>query len=858
MGWLHEYLQRLVADRFARRLLEVRFAENVVVRGGRLSLVAGALKALDGGRKSYAQPSLKWSPFLRELRERTTLVGTRWGEVVDWVAERFSIDAEAADAQLMQLRELGFLLFRLEPPLTDDALGAILSYLPEGLDERRGELESVASLCDAFDRSPARERVSAGRALDAGMREILPSSGETIQVDGFVGVRGTLNRSVAEDLEPLIATYVRCSRRLHLTKFREEFVRRYEGTDARVPLLEIADPDDGLADHIVVEKDDAVRAEPRRAYELARLVDRASRSGSRVVRLSVSELETLLPPAPDDALTLPASADFGFQLFAADNAAIDEGRYIVSACPYVYSDAAGRGSGRFVSELGADVLPQMERTATASLPDDAVVAELVYRPMQERSQNVAIRRTWCAYRIHDGYPAEGDAAMIPLSDLYVGIHEGRMALFSARLQRRVTLHQNHVLNMALAPPISRALIAFSLDERRALEAFDWGPFANIPFLPRLQVGRTIVSPARWRLPRSTAIADDGGASLAAFRSECNVPRLVYLKELDARLAIDLDSALGRRILADQSRAVPADGFIELEEAALEDGDVWLSDGTASFASEFVVSASRVVRDARPAAAEGFYPPLGASRVSRDDRWLYLRIVVARSRQDLVLRDHVARIVGGLRERGRVGAWFFLRYGAPDHLRLRLHCTDGVGAIRDEVIAALVPLSHEAVIAEFELAQYKPELERYADALDVAHQLFHWSSEWALSEILAGTPEGRVARATVAFQLSVVEALPAELRAAWLADARADVRVGTKADRAILKALRDRPSAVQPPRMAHLGDAIADVLPRSRLVKFVRDLFHLHFNRCGLSRSDENAAYATLVSANYGFSRQLAC
>lgn len=76
--------------------------------------------------------------------------------------------------------------------------------------------------------------------------------------------------------------------------------------------------------------------------------------------------------------------------------------------------------------------------------------------------------------------------------------------------------------------------------RAQVTAFDWGAAAQLPFLPWLRSGRTVLAPARWRLDTAELPARTPGwerwdAALAEWRTRRRIPRLVYLAEDDRLL-----------------------------------------------------------------------------------------------------------------------------------------------------------------------------------------------------------------------------------------------------------------------------------------------------------------------------------
>src|SRR4029077_19333941 len=111
--------------------------------------------------------------------------------------------------------------------------------------------------------------------------------------------------------------------------------------------------------------------------------------------------------------------------------------------------------------------------------------------------------------------------------------------------RDVVVTGGHMLNYLRAPAICRFLTEISRDGSCQLSGFQWGTASNFGFLPRVRVGRIILSPAQWRIRRASELPFDDRAyqeSLDRWREKWRVPRHVYLSSGDNRLLLDLSDS----------------------------------------------------------------------------------------------------------------------------------------------------------------------------------------------------------------------------------------------------------------------------------------------------------------------------
>src|SRR5262249_31318890 len=139
----------------------------------------------------------------------------------------------------------------------------------------------------------------------------------------------------------------------------------------------------------------------------------------------------------------------------------------------------------------------------------------------------------------------------------------------------------HMLNNFGAPDVCSFLDDLRRDGVAQLSFFDWGPASGLPVLPRVQVGRVVLSLARWRLDSRACeelVPDSPPAfseRLAAWRERWQVPRHVYLKLGDNRLLLDLEDQAQADELGREVRKLKDGGQVLLEEALPGPDGAWM-------------------------------------------------------------------------------------------------------------------------------------------------------------------------------------------------------------------------------------------------------------------------------------------
>ncbi|MFD4211231.1 lantibiotic dehydratase, partial [Micromonospora tulbaghiae] len=340
------------------------------------------------------------------------------------------------------------------------------------------------------------------------------------------------------------------------------------------------------------------------------------------------------------------------------------------------SRGAGVSTGRFL-----DVLAPPERQALATeladLPaadSDTVPAQLSFPPLLPESAHVTRAPQALPTLISlQEHCAPKDTVLTP-KDLAVGCDGRRMYLAAPERGHRVEAVGMNALNLHThTPPLARFLTELSRAQCAQVTTFDWGVAAAMPFLPRLRYGRTVLTPARWRLeaselPGRARPRAEWDTALSEWRAQRGLPRRVLLVEDDRRLFLDLDEGGHRTLLL---RHLDRAHQAVLTEAPEPEANGWCG----GRAHEIVVP----LKATRPPS----WPPLPVPTEARALSSAQLQTPAASSvllaalygdprRQDLLLSQHLP----GLIERLGNPRWWFIRFRDPDqHLRVRIALPD---------------------------------------------------------------------------------------------------------------------------------------------------------------------------------------
>lgn len=476
-----------------------------------------------------------------------------------------------------------------------------------------------------------------------------------------------------------------------------------------------------------------------------------------------------------------------------------------------------------------------------------------------------------------------------VADLIVGHDGDRLYVRSRSLGVRLRPTARHMLNHHGAPAVVQFLDAIGQGSAAEFSGFDWGEAENLPVLPRVQVGRTVLAPARWHLtlpgwapgaPVDRAALD---AAVASARRRWGLPDRVYATAADNRLLLDLSRPDDVEQLRREFKN--SGGAMRLQEALPDVGDAWVPGPDGAYLTEIVVS---LVRQPTPGAGaddrastsgaptmpevpagpadgeSGPGTPRPGPRASARDRlrlpgsdWLFAKFYAPFEQLSRLLVTDLADLIEMAENSGLARRWFFLRYSDPDpHLRIRWqgdpdlllrHLLPQVGEFAEQLVAS-------GRLGKLVVDTYDREVERYGGlaGLEVCEDIFHVDS--ASVRRLLSLPRQQLTEVAVASTASLLTGLGLdaaeriafyEAQAALIEDpqvgrsAGEDYRTRKTTLRALLgpgpepgplaDALRAQRTSLAP-----LGEALRAAERSGSLAGGVADLWpslvHMHHNR----------------------------
>ena len=274
----------------------------------------------------------------------------------------------------------------------------------------------------------------------------------------------------------------------------------------------------------------------------------------------------------------------------------------------------------------------------------------------------------------------------------------------------------------------------------------------MPFLPRVRVGQTILSPAEWHLSTEVMLRNKTRLSAESWyqyirdwRQKWDVPRYVYLVEDDTRLLLNLDNSQSLDDLSDEYRKGTSDRrVLRLQEMLPDFEETWAEGIDGRYMLEFVVPLQKRQTVTAPQLKLPHPGPVSLSErlFLPGSDWLYAKLYCGRSRQDELLSKLIPTFAESAVEDGWAERWSYIRYTDPaPHIRLRFQ------GIPEILLAKLLPnlctwsqsLVANGLLRKLTLDSYEREIERYGgvEGVQIAERIFSTDSVIATDIIALG-------------------------------------------------------------------------------------------------------------------------
>ena len=747
--WLAEMIFRLESCVELRRRLSLVMNDLAFVRGDRL-VVPWHPHAGDPGRSSTSEVSVRRNRAVQAVMEAASSP-IQGGELIEKLSAEFLDPVAALERVLTELIACGALITSLRPPSTSadglmhvlDELGRVGAFtveeaapLVQALAQIRADLDTVSGTVVSSDRLMTADR----------MRALSNSAELPLMLDLRLGGTLTLPPEVAAEAVHAAGALLRLTPHSDghpgWQDYHSRFLARY-GTGALVPVQQLVDITTGLGypAHYTKPSHEAFHTGMPRRYELLlALAQQAVLDGVPEAVVDENFLDALMPGDVGELRHAPHMAVCA-EVHAPTMAALAAGDFTLALTGVGRTGVAL--TGRFI-----DLLSEEDRQRMTGLFDElpvgvdgAISAQLSFPPRHPRIENVA-----CSPRLLPGLLSvaeyrDGAPDRLPIRDLAVTTDLSQLYLVSLSQRRVVEPTLTNAAAPHTMPPIARFLFEIPRARRAAVSAFSWGPGECLPFLPRLRHGRTVLTPARWRIPAGALPGPEAPspmwqAAMDVLRERLRLPDNVSVGHGDRLLRLSLDEPMDLTLLREHLDKAGRDAAVTEAPSASDLG--WF----AGRAHEVVVPLAATTPPAPAPAVLNISGPLPVispeNGLLPGSQVLFAKVYGHPDVFDTILTEFLPDLWSAWPD---PPTWWFVRYQDPrPHLRLRLHLatSQDYGSAAARVGAWAADLRRRGLAGDLALDTYHPEIARYGSgpALMAAEALFAADSTAVLAQLEA--------------------------------------------------------------------------------------------------------------------------
>ncbi|MFT4204290.1 MAG: thiopeptide-type bacteriocin biosynthesis protein [Chitinophagaceae bacterium] len=323
---------------------------------------------------------------------------------------------------------------------------------------------------------------------------------------------------------------------------------------------------------------------------------------------------------------------------------------------------------------------------------------------------------------------------IPVSDLWVGIIDDEVVIWSHRLKQRVIPRMDSAYNHTTSDmPVLRFLCDLQYQNIKGnfscpLQSL----FPGLSHYPRFVYKNTVLSLEEWHIPKNEWVHRVIGSSiqeLAQYITEKGLPAHFAITQNDRQLVVYRDCEDDLMLLKSIFKSKIPD-YVNVQEFPFvgednghcvrdTDGNRFVGEYVAVLSNRGQVYSGRMLLDDGP-----FFNLKRRNGIV--DGWVYYKIFCNENSANGIISDYIAPLTTHLGKEAAIRRWFFVRYSEDGayHLRLRFLVVDGHSQyVIHQMESCFCGLLDSGIVSNISLYVYERELERYGDDMETAERLF---------------------------------------------------------------------------------------------------------------------------------------
>lgn len=708
------------------------------------------------GRRKHQVSSLKYSEYIQKVIESADYKNN----ALDIANALVELDDEISPDEALQfihaLIDMQLLCTELEYSLTGKEYFYKICEIVQKIDKDHPEINKakkfIAELKDAIDHLDTNKAntIQDYKRIHDAINEvgIVFKENTLFQIDMGLDLQSSkIDISLQSDILKAIEylnkfTPLRESE--DLKEFKKKFNERFENNE--IPLLYLLDVDYGIGYGNGNQKDNNALTNDLYFYgneeDNVQKVEWSNTLSWKIKKLNeaiskgefeIDLIKTDIPRKDINWNNLPPSFSVMFRAVNNDDILLDS----------VGNSSAVNLLARFANESNTleDTLKEIAKEEQ-DLNPDVLFAEIVHLS-DDRLGNILRRPSFREYEIpYLGQTDVEDDFRITLDDILVTVIGQRVVLKSKKLGKEILPRLGTAHNYSMSSqPIYKFLCDLQFQDLRQGLYFSWGMCSSLSkFLPRVRVGRVIISAASWGLikadfnPLLKASKENLINELNKFRKKFNIPKEFIYLEFDNELLVNSDNLLSIQAWLD---VIKNKDTITLKEQIANQTIVKNNAGEI-YNNQFIANLIKTVPTYQdmPTFAVDTLADDNTQNFSIGSEWLYYKIYTGQKCMEDLLTNIISPCTHLMLDKELIDKWFYIRYYDTDHhLRLRFHKSEGINVSEINKLLRTFLNDHldSGKIWKIQIDTYQREVERYGkNTMELSESLFFYESQQILT------------------------------------------------------------------------------------------------------------------------------
>ncbi|MCE2982493.1 MAG: lantibiotic dehydratase [Parachlamydia sp.] len=505
---------------------------------------------------------------------------------------------------------------------------------------------------------------------------------------------------------------------INLASYHANFIEKY-GEFRIVPLLELLNDEKGLGS-LFESPSPPLQNTPWTNWLHEQWQDCLISKKKELV-LTEKMIEPFLNQKNDNKM-VPLSFDVICNIISDSNEEIDAGKFLILI--KMITKEGGNVFGRFLDILGEKAKKEIANffAEEEKLEPESLFVELSYLPTKIHTGNVAINPLLRSYHL-DIESNEKKEGSIALEDIYVGASTSNFYLTDRECKYNIITRSNNLCSSYYAPPPLKFMRYVTFSQHPSISLFEWGNFKDTAsFLPRVRLGKTVLSPAQWNINPNAYLGVSTERSIFLFQQwadKWELPERFNVIHADQHLLMNRKNP---KHIAELARKLKNGVKLTLAENL---DKAWVNGKNGKHSCEICVPFVRSsVNNSQNRKSVPFNKNADYVRDKLPgSEWIYFKLFLNDNRMNDFLVGYLFNYIEIWREKGIIQEWFIVRYSNPkSHLRLRLLLSSNI-YLSDVLInfeEKFKTWTQENWLSDIFISKYEREIERYGGVEMIQH------------------------------------------------------------------------------------------------------------------------------------------